>query len=165
MTEAELEKHWSHQFYIVFGDWSDDGHGKSDKILIETNIEMEDLQKAYKASVKKTGIGFYCNEKAKIKICDGYEENQMTETIYKALKKLNCPFDKMQFDGIGQAKISDENYENVYFDENALLNVLMWFISLSAPKLKWKQIKDKTPCFNGYWSKELNISIGYGLYS
>jgi hypothetical protein len=167
IAEKNVQMTSKFQFYIVLGDWSSDGHGKSEKILIESNTPVSELQQAYKKSCKKTGISFhhdYPRLKAeKIEICTKYEESQMTDQIYHALKKINCPFDDLDFDGIGDDKITDENFDEIYFNSDSFLNLLMWFIGLSI-EFEWQKVKESIPCFNGYWQKELNIQIGYGLY-
>ena len=35
--------------YLVLGDWSNDGHGKSEQVLFTANYPVEDIQNAYKA--------------------------------------------------------------------------------------------------------------------
>lgn len=150
--------------FIVLGDWSDDGHGKSEKILIESNIEREILQEAYKKSVKSTGIGFNCNEKSKIKICAEYDDNKLTTNTFKILENLKCPFDKIGLKDQSDNNITEDTCEEFYFDNDTFLNLLMWFIGLSVKDFEWKKIKEEIPCFNGYWDKNLNVSFGYGLY-
>ena len=153
------------RFYIVLGDWSSDGHGKSKKILIESNLTHDELQKAYLQSCKKTKIAFHNDHKAKLTICVQYEQAQLTREIFDALQKLNCPINDLEFDGVGDSQITDKNCEDCYFNETSFVNTLMWFISLSLPStFNWKIVEDKTPIFNGYWDKDLNIMIGYGLY-
>jgi len=46
------------KMYLVLGDWSDDGHGKYEKVLVEVNKTIEEVQNAYKNSCKLTGISF-----------------------------------------------------------------------------------------------------------
>lgn len=154
-----------HKFNIVLGDWSDDGHGKTKKILIESNFSHEDLQKAYLESHEKTNITFHNNDGTKIKVCVDYEQSQLTVDIYEALAKFDCPFDNLEIDGIGEASVTIDNCEDCYFNEHSYLNLLMWFISLSMPSdFTWKKVDDNIPNFNGYWDEKLNITLGYGLY-
>lgn len=159
-----------YKFYLVLGDWSDDGHGKSDKVLIESNYSEKDLQKAYKKSCKKTGISFNHNDnftgkKDAILICTDYEDSQITEEAYRALAKLNCPFNDLEFDGIGCDEVTEDNCDELYLNQESFTNLLMWFIGLSMPEdFEWKEVEDKIPYLNGYWDKSLNVQFGYGLY-
>ena len=34
--------------YLVLGDWSEDGHGRSQKILVNVNKSVSEVQQAYK---------------------------------------------------------------------------------------------------------------------
>lgn len=154
-----------YRFYIVLGDWSNDGHGKSKKILIESNFTHDKLQNAYLKSCKKTDIAFHSNNQAKITVCTEYEQSKLTIDIFEVLTKFNCPFNDLELDGIGDTLITENNCEDCYFNETSYLNLLMWFISLSMPSnFTWQKIDDNIPNFNGYWDEKLNITIGYGLY-
>lgn len=160
------------KFYIVLGDWSGDGHSVSEKVLIESDIPVKDLQIAYKASCKATGLSFNHNETFTgldnpILICTIYEDNQISEDAYYALKKLGCPFNDIHFKGIGETKVTDENFRDCFFDKKSFLNLFMWFISLSINSggFKWSVVNNKIPIFNGYFDKDLNVQIGYGLYT
>lgn len=53
-----MTKDKRYKFYVVLGDWSQDGHGKSEKVLIKSNLPVGDTQKAYKKSVEDTGFHF-----------------------------------------------------------------------------------------------------------
>ena len=154
-----------HKMYMVFGDWSNDGHGKSKKILIETNIPVVDMQNAYKDSCKKLGISFNHNddftgierdwkEKLKYHICTEYEEYTLSNEVISILKENNCPL-------VTQLVENDNMVESI----EVLLELLMWFIQQSLPNLKWKQVEDNIPVFNGYWDGNLNVQIGYGMFN
>jgi hypothetical protein len=151
------------KFYIVLGDWSKDGHGKSEKVLIDSNIPMEELQEAYKKSCKKTGFDFSEN------VCADYEDQKISQKTFDILVENNCPLDKEFFDYIGSSlsepELSEDTYDEFLFTDKSLIDTLMWFIGLSIDKeWTWEEVGDEIPCFNGYWSDTLNVSFGYGLY-
>jgi hypothetical protein len=52
----------TNKMYLVLGDWSNDGHGKHDKYLLESNVDVSVIQQAYKDSCKLTGVSFNHNE-------------------------------------------------------------------------------------------------------
>lgn len=134
------------KFRLVLGDWSQDGHNIVQHIIIEANYSVEELRSAYYKSHKLTRVNFD-------NICEEYEDSKLHEPEYKKFQKHNCPFEKLGIDE-----------DDLYLDENSYVKLLMWFISLSIPDLKWKKTDDGLPNFNGYWSKEGPSSLGYGLY-
>lgn len=44
------------KFKIVIGDWSNDGHGRTDDYIISTNLSSKEIDAAYKKAVKFIGI-------------------------------------------------------------------------------------------------------------
>jgi hypothetical protein len=152
------------QMYLVLGDWSEDGHGKSEKLLIESNKTVEEIQNAYKDSCKLTGISFNTGTDytetdrdwdiaGAYRIAAEYEESKLTPKIIEVLTKYDCPKELM------------ENYiEEAY--SKTFSQLWFWFVSLSLPLVEYKEVEevDVIPCINGYWSKNLNESFGYGLY-
>ena len=153
------------RMYLVLGDWSDDGHGKSEKLLIESNKTVEEIQNAYKDSCKLTGISFNGDkedytetnrgymEVDKYRIAVEYEDFKLTDEVVEVLTKYDCPKELM------------ENYiEEAY--SKTFTQLWFWFVSLSLPLVEYKKVLevDSIPCINGYWSKNLNEQFGYGLY-
>ena len=150
---------------VVLGDWSVDGHGKSEKYPILVNMPTEDIQNAYKASCKKLGISFNHNEDftetkrnyqeaEKYRICCEYENNLVHKEVMTILAQHHCD-------------LVEEICENDgYIDKDLFVMLLMWFIQQSLPDLKWEKVQEKNqiPVLNGYWDKNLNVQFGYGLY-
>jgi hypothetical protein len=132
---------------IVFGDWSDDGHGKYKRVTVSINITKEKMQDAYLSSCKK--FGFNLDD-----ACRDYEDSTMPDELYNILVKENYP-DVERFD--------EDEYSKT-MDTEMFLEILMWWIKQSYPEFKWKKTKG-IPTFNGYWDKKLNLSFGYGLFS
>lgn len=160
---------------VVLGDWSDDGHGKSEKYPILVNMPTKDIQDAYKASCEKLGISFNdnedftntkrnYNEAEKYRICCEYDDSSISETVIEILKKHNCPLvDEI----IGDDQDEDEE-QNYYIEgKDMFVKLLMWFIQQSLPELEWIKVKEKNtiPVLNGYWDKNLNVQFAYGMFS
>lgn len=76
------------KMYIPFGDWSDDGHGKYDKVLIDAP-SMDSLYEAQKRICAKYGKNFF-NGYAK-----RYEEPNLSEIIWQALIDTKYPIERM----------------------------------------------------------------------
>jgi len=150
------------KMYLVLGDWSDDGHGKFEKILVEVNKTVEEVQNAYKASCKLTGIAFDHDEDytetnrgwkeaEKYRIAVEYEDSNLSGEVLEILTKFGCPLKMLEY---YNEDACQENYVKLWF----------WFINLSLPYLEYEIVADDTPNINGYWSKNLNASFGYGLF-
>lgn len=152
--------------YLVLGDWSGDGHEKSDKILVETNHPVGDVQQAYKDSCKLTTVEFNCNQsytgverdwrdRDKYGVCVNYEDCGMTKEVFDILSK---------YDGFSDFGLDQEN--EYCIDEDTFIALWFWFAKLSLPDLEYKRImvKDDIPVINGYWNDNLNVQFGYGLY-
>lgn len=152
-----------YKMYLVLGDWSEDGHNKSDKILLEVNWAVKNVQDAYKASCKLTGISFNGEDDytesgrnyrsaGRFHVAVEYEDSELSIDVLDVLEKFKCPSHII------------ENYKEEACEGN-FIELWFWFVSLSLPGLKYKIIKDNQfPCINGYWNKNLNVSFGYGLY-
>jgi len=146
--------------YLVLGDWSDDGHGKSDKILMEVNKTVKEVQEAYKASCALTGLSFNHNEDytngklqktRKHRICTEYEDSEISSETLEILEELGCP-------------IIEDLKEDPFIGTGTFITLWFWFVSLSLPDLEYKRVEDKVPVINGYWDENLNVQFGYGLY-
>ncbi len=142
-----------HKFYITIGDWSDDGHGKTDQFLYESNYEVGELQKAYKKSCKKTGVKLH-------EVARDYEDGSVSPAIAKKLLKLGLDENLIRGDE------DDEYWEDNEYPliPEAMAKMIVWFIGLSMPEdFKCSPPDNSIPNFNGFWG-ELNVNFGYGLY-
>lgn len=147
---------------FVVGDWSDDGHNYSKEYCYSSNYPVNEIQEAYKRSEKKTKITFDKNR----------QTNTITEVIfddYGVCSLSEIQIEKLQSFGL---VVKKGRYTKLYF-----LSLLFAFIKLSLPDLKLEALDlDKNyvkklgtskeyPVFNGWWDKNLNMSMGYGLWT
>ena len=68
------------KMYLPFGDWSDDGHGKYDKLLIDAP-DMSSLLEAQKKLKEKYGDKMFGRHFASF-----YEEPNVGEEVWQALQ-------------------------------------------------------------------------------
>ena len=161
------------KMYLVLGDWSEDGHGKYDKVLVESNKTVKEIQQAYKASCKLTGVSFNDDDddftgrkrdwrqSEKYHIAVDYEQGwKVSDEAKQALIAAGYDFDKHFSFGM------DEDDDQVEGNDVIFLHIWTEFVKLSLPDLVINKIpEDKSiPCINGYWNEELNVQFGYGLY-
>jgi hypothetical protein len=166
------------KMYLVLGDWSDDGHGKHDKILLESNISVEDIQNAYKSSCKMTGVSFNNDEDYTETNRDWKEsEKYVIATEYDDGILSLFVFNILAGHGLTRKMLEDWDTENFHDHEipddgfgltqETYVQLWIWFVKLSLPKntvLKVVEVNDDIPVINGYWNDNLNVSFGYGLY-
>lgn len=148
---------------IPIGDWSDDGHGKCEVFEIESNYPVKDLQEAYKASCKLTGLQFNHNQnytglpehnqyRTERHICTEYEDGSLSEFAIEVLQEHGINLDEILTDG-------------EYLDPNSFARLILEFINLSMPKdWIWKFIENEGEYLNGFWNGNLNVQFGYGLF-
>lgn len=158
--------------YLVLGDWSDDGHGKYEKVLVESNKTVQEIQDAYKASCKLTGVSFNHNddftgrkrdwrEAKKYHIATEYDSGfQITDEAKQALRDAGYDVDKHLSFGM------DEEDDQVEDNDAIFLHIWTEFVKLSLPDLIINKIPEdeSIPVINGYWNNNLNVQFGYGLY-
>lgn len=76
------------KMYIPFGDWSDDGHGKYERVLVEAP-SMQSLLDAQKRIYAKYGDKFFDG------YADRYEEPNLSEVVWQALIDTGYPAERM----------------------------------------------------------------------
>lgn len=136
MAEEKIE--------LVVGDWSDDGHGKSDTIPLIIKVENEDdvvkaLENAENLLLEQYNIDLSA-------WFAEYEDNKINKDDVEKLVKLDVKFDKNEIDENGNLTIwlADEFYE-----------IWKQLIVKANPNISIERIKLKS-----FWSK----CSGYGLY-
>lgn len=167
---------------IVLGDWSDDGHGKTEKYPIKVNVSKKAMQDAYKASCKKFGFSFNHNddftglkrsyeEDRKYHICTEYEEPYISIEVIEIMKEHGMTDEFLcevleDYGDPESRQLCEEDGGRFCVNEDGLVALLMWFIKQSLPEFEWEKLADseEIPTFNGYWDDNLNVHIGYGLY-
>lgn len=168
---------------LVLGDWSEDGHSLSDDFGCRANKTVKQIQDAYKASCKLTGISFNHNEdytelnrhwriENSYRIATEYDSPFMHYNCFEVLQEFNCPH-------LDRFEIRQHNFDQVYhfeFDDifKHYIDLWWWFVTLSLPDLEYKMAIDFSPSdpdlgrdippINGYWNRGLNVQFGYGLY-
>lgn len=157
---------------LILGDWSNDGHGKHEDIILISNYPIEQIQEAYKKSCKLTGISFNHNddyteagrgweEQEKYRIACKYEDSSLTKFQINILKQFGNLDELLNNTKIFEDYPYDNGDYNLTPDNFAAL--WLWFVKLSLPDLITK-IDNPLPAINGEWNKDLNVQFGYGLF-
>jgi len=167
------------KMYLVLGDWSDDGHGKHDKILLESNVSVKDIQDAYKASCKLTGVSFNHNEDFtetnrdweeadRYRIACEYEDSLLSPFVFDILAKHGLTKEMLkEWDKDGYSNDDGFDEHGLGLCVESYIELWIWFVKLNLPSIaiiKVADEKNEIPCVNGYWDDNLNVQFGYGLY-
>ena len=151
--------------HLHLGDWSEDGHGHHEQVLVKVNKSVEEVRKAYHDSCDKTGVSFH-NEYPKRRESQlyfgcNYADVELTPEIREVFTRFGCPYLEW-FD-------DDDLFDDVQ-DEHGrawFAMIWLWFTSLSLSDMEWEIIPpDGTiPSINGGYSDDsLHESFGYGLW-
>lgn len=134
-------------FRLPIGDWSDDGHGKCEYFIVESNKPFAAVNKAWKAAKKLKslkGIDFK-------KICADADENQIEEDIWELLKKAGF---KTTSKDMALFEKNERMPETSFFAD-----LIIWYLMKGDPDLQLKRMPDSTvPLFHP------DGHLGYGLF-
>lgn len=114
------------KFYIPFGDWSDDGHGKYINILVQAP-SMEHLLEVQNRIKNIYGKDFFEG------FAQDYEENLFSEKIWQALVDCNMPLDYLvdEYNISGYETLEDflkvRPNPEVYIDTT--INAFLWLMN------------------------------------
>jgi hypothetical protein len=141
------------RYRIVIGDWSDDGHGKTETFIVDmANLSAKEMQANYDANVKKFGFD-------PKKVCEEYQDSEFPLEYIHALVT----------DGLKLWDNQDEepfNFEDEYgpdiYGPELMARVLCYFVA----GMDWKIVLDEMPNLFGGWSPVLGQgeNYGYGMF-
>lgn len=148
---------------LTLGDWSKDGHEKSDEFKYISNYSVKTIRDAYKNSCKLTGLTFNHNENytdldlihdSWRYIWTEYEDSHIDEEAIEILKEF----------GLDVVEIYNLD-DDCFFEVKDASDLIMRFIGLSMPSdWVYSLTEDVYEPINGWWNDDLNVQFGYGLY-
>lgn len=143
---------------LVIGDWSGDGHGLTETVMIKTSLTAKQINTAYNAGCDKIGFNLITS------VCRHYDETRLDYDYYKKLKESGFDFrgfgwDKKTVAWIkefesGQLDDSDGNEPELYLNQEQYLAIYLFFIKIGNPDFNCLKID----------GSEVRIG-GYGLFS
>lgn len=141
------------RFEIYTGDWSEDGHGKYDKFVVNTLASLELLTANYVKNSKEIGIDLST-------VARQYEDSSMDLDDYEKLRAL----------GMSDEYEDDLPYDGVMSLNPKLMAAIYMFLctySAEGTNIPWEFHEDKTDgVLIGMWSNHPGqpTGLGYGLY-
>jgi hypothetical protein len=137
-----------YRFKLHIGDWSDDGHGKQEVFIINSNKPVLKARLAFIKAQRKVGINIK-------DLCSEYEQCTIKPEIMKKLKELG--FDDKDFEN------KSEEDGTAWPGVEGFLSLVLWYIQQGDPTIKLTRGKEKLESFH---NGRQNIGhLGYGLFS
>jgi hypothetical protein len=152
-----------HLFNMNMGDWSGDGHGKTEARAYGCNKPFEKVVAAYKKACKKLDVDIHPD-----KIFEEYEDHSLTEETY--FKIFDAGYDILA--GFNEAKerarrereLKHETWEEILeypqVDHEELGLYVIWFCQQGDPDLVFSD--EKVEDLFGY--SGIRDNVGYGLF-
>lgn len=151
-----------HKFKFVLGDWSHDGHGHTQDIVIEANHDMTNIWDAYLQGCALTGI--YCHNPRRDAQPDWvlfteYEDTLVPIDALERMISFNLQWVTENKEYIDE-ETSNHDEDTYYVQENEdVVDIIMSLAKLFLHDLTWTHCGDPTPTINP------SIMIGYGLFT
>lgn len=127
-----------HIVQLSVGDWSNDGHSKTQYETIKSNISKNEMDLAYKEGAKITGDVIDG-------VCDGYEECNVDASFVEKFQKLGFDF-KLEKNEIKELKENDE----LYIDPERWIEIVMFVVKLGNPSFQYEITENNTFHCGGY---------------
>ena len=137
-----------YKFYMTIGDWSGDGHGRSEDFLVVSNLPVERVREAHFQIEEATGVNIEG-------ICSAFEEDEIDPETVTKIKELGFCFENSSGMGDGIISVSE------------MAKLWVFLLMKADQELKLEIIEDNTPTLHFFGYDEQNRhwgSVGYGLF-
>ncbi len=139
----------AHIITLSVGDWSGDGHGKSDSIVIRSNLDKKAIEKSYRKATKELGFDF-CKD-----VCAEWEDNNLPKEMLDALVERGLKTVKMDIDFDIERSKKDNEWE-VHLWVNDYANIYLFIVALGNKEFQYIPL-------DGDINPTIHIG-GYGIY-
>lgn len=151
------------KMYLPFGDWSNDGHGRYEKVLIDAP-DMEHLLTAQKALKAQYGEDFFRG------YARNYEESYLSEKIWQAIVDSGYPIDRMaimedtnEWDGLASVEQALAEDPNPCVSLDFVMDSFIWLLNWKGAKITCLDAKDDIPMICN-WTCHGFETVGYGCF-
>ena len=151
------------KMYLPFGDWSDDGHGKYEKYLIEAP-SMEHLLVAQIKIKTKYGYDFFRH------MANDYDNSSFGKEVWQALIDTNYPVERMRekedvntWDKCKSIQEVLELDSNPYLSLDFIVDAFIWLLNAHGAEIKVLDEHDSIPMICN-WTCPGFETIGYGCF-
>jgi len=151
------------KMYIPFGDWSDDGHGKYERILVEAP-SMEHLYLAQRRIKERYGEYFF------IGYAGDYGRPYLQPEIWEALIDSEYPIERMiEYEDVNDWTGCKSIQECLEYDENPavsldfVIDTFIWLLNVFGGEVVQLDKKDDIPMICN-WTCHGFETVGYGCF-
>lgn len=147
-----------YRFKIPIGDWSDDGHGKHEDYLIESNKPVETIRELYFQACDKLGFSLDGSYKqTKLTPNAEYEEYTFSKETLQALIDFGVVLDEEAINYIKEQESTDGT--------ELLCDIVLAFIKTQDSELELTRVENEGfPMFQFYGFDDQKRHIGYFGY-
>lgn len=141
-----------YRFKMSIGDWSDDGHGKCENYIVESNFPVERVREAHFAMEGRTGISIE-------NLCNEYAQDCIGEDDVELLKELGYEFAGESYE--------DDDGIHYYMTPEEMAHLWVFLLMKSDSELQLKIVDEDYPTlhFYGYDDQRRHIGqVGYGCF-
>lgn len=146
---------FQHDVTLVLGDWSDDGHGKTDIVIINSNLDAKELMTAYKKASKKLKFNFIND------VATEYEDSLLPREGLQTLidngldlkTVFDTDYDLKEAQKVLEGKESEEDGVSLWTDSYTA--IFLFIVKLGNPEFEFR--------FTDSEESQINIG-GYGLF-
>ena len=143
---------------FITGDWSMDGHEKSDTFIFKATHSREDIIKAYLEACEKLGVALHreSNEwkQNPNQLFCTHRDYFISEERIDELEAKGLDLSFLEKDEIYEDKLDCHPYD--------VFKIFMSMAKFSLPDFQYEDVDP--PCINGWWQEDFNYQIGYGVY-
>lgn len=134
---------------LVVGDWSNDGHGQTSTLQIESNFNSRKIEKAYQKGTKLVGVDL--DEDV---ACD-YEEPYMSRTQLEAFEKAGIT--TKEWAGVESDMLfDDDDVDRITMNKDTYVRLYCLIVKLGDPKFEFSFIP---------YNQVESVNVGgYGLF-
>lgn len=141
-----------HAFKINIGDYSDDGHGKNEVIIVKSTKSVQDVLNAFISAGTKLNVV----QHGRFVIAEEYEDSKLSNEHADLLRNAGIEFEDLVYnDG------DEEDPEYMINGTNEIIHLVMR-IAQKELDFDYQIANDTIPSFNGF--SGAGPQIGYGLF-
>lgn len=144
-----------------FGDWSDDGHGKTEMVWLELSdmydSDLEEIGKAYHESKAELGFGLE----------DIARDYDSTITLEQSEKLIEAGFNPVTEETGFDWEWKDDITGQIYLDYEMMLSIFEFMVGRKLIGFQVKEVKNDLPMLwgGGYHDNVITKDfVGYGLF-
>lgn len=155
-----------YEWALPIGDWSEDGHEKSDDVAIRTTNTKEAIQEAYIRFETETHMTFDTNRTTiglnrsdMIRLLNSYGDRTLQPDVVQKLRDAG-----VDMDCVSRYVEKDEDGSMYFLDAKEVAVLFMECIKSQLPDFNYTLVKEHSTYLFGHYDDKLNISAGYGIY-